>query len=114
MKHLASIKLTITGVIASLSAFSQSITLQTDTAVLTVNENNAAINYQRWDRLLPVKAEDVPQPLKTVLQRAEYRDWEQGDILRSENGDMYEFRIGTAEEQSVYRFTPQGIPVKSN
>ena len=76
-------------------------------------ESKVNVNYQKWDDIQPAKAEDVPAPLRKVLEGDAYKGWESGEILRSSDGEMFEFRIGTAEEQKVYRFTPQGVPIKS-
>jgi hypothetical protein len=77
-------------------------------------ESKVNVNYQKWDDVLPAKAEDVPAQLQKVLQSDAYKGWETGEILRSSDGNMFEFRIGTGEEQKVYRFTPTGVPIKSD
>jgi hypothetical protein len=104
----------VTGaVLISTSVRGQAVNAPQDSTTQVPYENKLNVNYQKEHAMKPIKASDVPSPLKKVLQGDEYKGWQKGTISRTGNGKIYEFRIVNGAEQKVYRFTAEGEPIVS-
>jgi hypothetical protein len=94
----------------SVSAFAQDAQQRTDSTSQTPYENKVNVQFQKSD-MVPISVEDVPKGLRKILKNAQYRGWEQGTILRSSDGKIYQVQIHNAQN-SVYRFDAQGNAIK--
>ena len=70
-------------------------------------------NYRK--DMTKIQASEIPASLKTTLQDAQYKGWEQGTVYKSKNGDMYVVELNDANNRmQTYRFDANGKPIKDN
>lgn len=109
MKRLI-LSILITG--AGYATYAQSKAQQKgDTTTQAPYENKDDNAYRQQTEMVAVSAEDLPEALQTTLKQSRYRGWEQGTMMRSPDGSVYEFRINRGKSVKVYRFDAQGKSV---
>jgi hypothetical protein len=94
----------------TVSAFAQDAQQRGDSTSQTPYENKVNAQFQKLD-MVPVSVEDVPKALKKTLKQSQYRGWEQGTILRTPDGKIYQLQLDNTQK-SIYRFDAQGNAIK--
>lgn len=75
--------------------------------------NSSAQPGQSYTKdMTKIKATDVPANLRTTLQGAEYKGWENANIYKSQNGDAYVVEMNTSGKVNAYRFGADGKRMK--
>lgn len=98
----------------TVSVFAQSGTYLNSSNPPQSEENNDYAFYRIHEDMMPIKAEQVPQSIRTTLEDPRYLGWQQGDILRTKDGSVYELRIGAGDEATTFRFDANGNPMRNN
>ena len=89
----------------NLAAFAQEVAPKKDTTVVQTE------NYRQ--EMTAIKSSDLPAPLQTTLQDAQYKGWETGTFYTNESKDMYVVEIKDASSKiTKYRFDANGKPLK--
>jgi hypothetical protein len=57
-----------------------------------------------------IQSSDIPADLRTTLQGAQYKGWENGTFYRSKNNDGYAVEIKNGNKSKTYRFDANGKP----
>ena len=89
----------------NLAAFAQEVAPKQDTTVVPSE------NYRQG--MTAIKSSDLPAPLQTTLQDAQYKGWETGTFYTNESKDTYVVEIKDASAKTTtYRFDANGQPLK--
>lgn len=68
-------------------------------------------NYEK--DMVKIKSSEIPAGLRTSLNDAKYKGWEQAMLYRTKNGDGYVVEMSDATNTTKrYRFDAMGKPVK--
>jgi hypothetical protein len=68
-------------------------------------------NYRK--DMVAIKSIDLPAPVQTTLQDAQYKGWEMGQFFTNEAKDIYVVEIKDASNKTTaYRFDANGRPIK--
>ncbi len=69
-------------------------------------------NYEQQD-MVKIMASEIPDGLKTSLEDAKYKGWENAMLYKSKKGDGYVVEMSDATNTTKrYRFDAMGKPVK--
>jgi hypothetical protein len=71
-------------------------------------------SYQNQRDLVRVQSSDVPASLRSTLQGAEYKGWENGTVYRNKTTNEYVVEVGDGTNKKTYRFDRNGKRVGDN
>jgi len=76
------------------------------------SQSSQESNYQR--DMTKIQSSEVPQSLRSTLQGAEYKGWENGTVYRSKTNDGYLIEINDGANAKTYRFDKSGKRLQDN
>lgn len=95
------------GICYAVSAQSEA-QLKGDTTTQAPYENKDDILYRKQDEMVAIAAGDIPPELRSTLKHSRYQGWEQGSLMRSDDGKVYELRLNRGKKIKIHRFDAQG------
>ena len=71
-------------------------------------------NYRQ--DMMTIKSSDLPAPLRTTLQDAQYKGWETGTFYTNKAKDTYvvEIKDASTNKTKAFRFDASGQPMRDN
>lgn len=69
-------------------------------------------NYQR--DMTKIQSNEVPASLRSTLQGAEYKGWENGTFYRNKSNDGYLLEVNDGSNVKTYRFDKAGKRLQQN
>ncbi len=85
---------------------------QKETVQPSRSQSSQESNYQR--DMTKIQSSDVPASLRSTLQGAEYKGWENGTIYRSKTNDGYLLETNDGANVKTYRFDKNGKRLQDN
>ncbi len=62
--------------------------------------------------MIVIPSADVPASLRSTLQGAQYKGWENGTIYRNQTSDMFMVEMRDGNQTKIYRFDQNGKAIK--
>lgn len=62
--------------------------------------------------MIVIPAAQVPASLRSTLQGAQYKGWENGTIYRNQSSDMFMVEMRDGNHAKIYRFDQNGKAIK--
>lgn len=80
------------------------------TASATANPSDATVTTNQEDKV-KIKAEELPQTVKTTLEGDEYRGWLINTAYHHKGKDVYEVELKNGAETKTIKFDKEGKKV---
>ncbi len=85
---------------------------QPQTAQPSRSQSSQESNYQR--DMTKMQSSEVPASLRSTLQGAEYKGWENGTVYKSKTNDGYLLEVNDGANVKTYRFDKGGKRLQDN
>lgn len=85
---------------------------QPSTAQPSRSQSSQESNYQR--DMTKMQSSDIPASLRSTLQGAEYKGWENGTFYRNKSNDGYLLEVNDGSNVKTYRFDKNGKHLQQN
>ena len=79
----------------------------------TAPQNQAQKDQANFKKdMIVIPAAEVPASLRSTLQGAQYKGWENGTIYRNQSSDMFMVEMRDGNQARIYRFDQNGKAIK--